>query len=144
MSLDKSGELWRGRDFEDLAAAVRDFRAGGYRVDTVIESRCAGCDGRAFRVDVDEQDNTRRVCLACGASRFIGDSAEHWDEDAQDNCECPCGGDRFAVAVGFACHDDGDVRWISVGLRCLADGTLGVYADWKIDYGPSRHLLTRV
>jgi hypothetical protein len=44
---------------------------------------------------------------------------------------------------GFALHDDGEVRWISVGLRCLTDNTLGVYADWKINYGPSDHLLSQ-
>jgi len=33
------------------------------------------------------------------------------------------------------------VRWVSVGLRCLKDNALGVYADTKIDYSPSRHLL---
>ncbi|MFI5896109.1 alpha/beta fold hydrolase [Actinoplanes sp. NPDC051513] len=37
---------------------------------------------------------------------------------------------------------DREVRWISIGLRCLTDGTLGVYADWKIDYTPTAHLLT--
>jgi hypothetical protein len=40
------------------------------------------------------------------------------------------------VAVGFSLRDGGDVRWISIGLRCLTDNTLGVYADWKINYGP--------
>jgi hypothetical protein len=34
------------------------------------------------------------------------------------------------------------VRWISLGLRCVQDGTLGVYADWKVDYSPTGHLLT--
>jgi hypothetical protein len=48
------------------------------------------------------------------------------------------------MAVGFALHDDGEVRWISVGLRCLADdNTLGVYADWKVNYSPSGHLVSR-
>jgi hypothetical protein len=36
-----------------------------------------------------------------------------------------------------------NVRWISIGLRCLTDNTPGVYADWKINYGPSGHLLSR-
>jgi hypothetical protein len=33
----------------------------------------------------------------------------------------------------------GDGRWISIGIRCLTDNALGVYADWKINYGPSGH-----
>ena len=36
---------------------------------------------------------------------------------------------------------DGEIRWVSVGLRCGSDGLLGVYTDWKIDYSPSRQLL---
>ncbi len=52
------------------------------------------------------------------------------------------------MAVGFSLRDGGDVRWISIGLRCLTDNTLtdttlGVYADWKINYGPSGHLLSQ-
>jgi hypothetical protein len=35
------------------------------------------------------------------------------------------------------------VRWVSLGLRCVQDGTLAVYADWKIDYSPTGHLLSR-
>lgn len=141
MTLDKSGEFWRGEDFDDLAEYVRHFEAGGYRVATVAESRCGGCDGRAFRVRRDEEENSQRVCIGCGVVAFIGDSAEYWSEDDADFCACPCGGEEFAVAVGFAFFDDGEVRWISVGLRCLKDGLLGVYADTKIDYSPSRHLL---
>ena len=46
------------------------------------------------------------------------------------------------IRYGFAMTADNEVRWISVGLRCLTDDTLGVYTDWKIDYGPTAHLLT--
>ncbi|MBM2614090.1 hypothetical protein JIG36_00790 [Actinoplanes sp. LDG1-06] len=141
MAIDKSGPLWRGETFDDLAELVRAFEAGGYRVDTVAESRCGACDGVGFRVEVDEDENCRRVCLGCGAAAFIGDSADYWDEESADSCACPCGGEEFAVAVGFALFDDGEVRWVSVGLRCLKDGALGVYAETKIDYSPSRHLL---
>ncbi|WP_328338575.1 hypothetical protein [Micromonospora sp. NBC_00421] len=141
MALDRSGKLWRGENVDDLAEYLRYFEAGGYPVATVVESRCGGCDGRTFRVDIDEEEATRRTCLACGAVAFIGDSADHWAGTGHESCSCPCGGEEFAVAVGYALVDDGEVRWISVGLRCLDDGTLGVYADTKIDYIPSRHLL---
>jgi hypothetical protein len=141
VTLDKSGDLWRGEGFADLAECVRAFKAGGYPVATVVESRCGGCDGRAFRVNVDEEEAAQRICLACGAVVFIGDSAEHWNDEDFDECACPCGGEEFAVAVGYALFDDDEVRWISVGLRCLNDNVLGVYAEMKIDYSPSRHLL---
>ena len=45
--------------------------------------------------------------------------------------------------MAFSVHEDGDIRWLWVGLRCLAGGTMGVYEDWKINYGPSNFLLDR-
>jgi hypothetical protein len=117
VTLDKSRQLWRGDDFDDLAEFIRHFEAGGYPVATVVESRCAECDGRTFRVGIDEEQATRRMCLGCGAIAFIGDSADYWSEDDHDSCACPCGNEEFAVAVGFAFFNDGEVRWVSVGLR---------------------------
>jgi hypothetical protein len=109
----------------------------------VVESVCATCTGRNFRLTADdEQGCAQRVCVTCGAEAYIADSAEHADDADLQPCECPCGGDTFAVAIGFARRSDQEVRWISIGLRSLADGTLGVYADWKIDYSPTSHLLT--
>ena len=56
-----------------------------------------------------------------------------------------CGNERFEVAVGFALRDGGDdVKWAYLALRCLEDGLMGVYADWKISYGPSLHLIEQV
>lgn len=69
------------------------------------------------------------------------DSADFLDDAEVEAAACPCGHEQFDVAVGYALFDDGEVRWVSVGLRCQRDGLLGVYADWKIDYSPSRHLL---
>jgi hypothetical protein len=69
------------------------------------------------------------------------DSSEFADEANLESAECPCGGDSFDVAVGFALRDDGDVRWVYIGLRCVQDGVLGCYADWKIDYSPSVGLM---
>ena len=110
MTLDKSGKLWRGEDFADLADYLRHFRAEGYPVDQVVESVCAQCTGRAFRVLVDDiQGCAQRICVGCGTAAFIADSAEYWDEADPGDCECPCGGGEFAVAVGFSLHDDGEV-----------------------------------
>ncbi|MFR9780329.1 hypothetical protein ACL02O_30285 [Micromonospora sp. MS34] len=68
-------------------------------------------------------------------------SADYWQDADPDECVCPCGGEAFQVAVGFALRADGEVRWVSIGMRCTRDGVLGVYADWKIDYSPTDHLL---
>ncbi len=132
-----------GDDFTSLVEYVKDFRAGGHRIDTVIESVCAGCGGRVFEIGVDDEVGcAERLCVACDDSVLIADSADHWPEADPVQCECPCGGTEFAIAVGFAPVADGsdDVRWVSVGLRCVRDGMPGVYTDWKIDYSPSGHL----
>lgn len=81
--------------------------------------------------------------MTCGAEAPIGDSADHVDAAELELCACPCGGETFSVGVGYAMHLAGGVRWLSVGMRCLTDNTLGVYVDWKIDYEPSAHLLNR-
>ncbi|MGA5305866.1 hypothetical protein ACPCHT_38645 [Nucisporomicrobium flavum] len=140
MAIDTSGQHWRGEDMTDY---LRRFRAGGHAVEEVVESVCAVCSGRSFRVAIDDEEGcAERVCVACGAGVYLADSAAYADEAELGPCECPCGADTFAVALGFARAADREVRWISVGLRCLVDGTLGVYADWKIDYSPTAHLLT--
>jgi hypothetical protein len=51
---------------------------------------------------------------------------------------------HFAVAVGFSLRDGVTCVGSGIGLRCLTDNTLGVYADWKISCGPSGHLLSQV
>lgn len=130
-----------GGDFAALAAYLKDHRAGGYEVAAVTESVCASCGGRVFEVGVDDEAGcAERHCIACGEFTLIADSADYWTEAEPERCECPCGGDVFAVAVGFAAAEGDEVRWVSVGLRCLKDNQLGVYTDWKIDYTPSGHL----
>jgi hypothetical protein len=73
------------------------------------------------------------------------DSAEYLDDADLGDAGCPCGGERFNVAIGFARYPDSeDIRWVYLGLRCVSDGVLGCYADWKIDYSPSAHLIEAV
>ena len=136
----------RGATFDDLAAFLRAPEPGGYPVHEVRECVCRSCGGRAFEVAVlEEEQAARRTCLGCGEREFIADSAEYWDDDAEADhlCACPCGEEEFAGAVAFSVREGGDIRWLWVGLRCLACGTMGVYEDWKIDYGPSNFLLDR-
>jgi hypothetical protein len=138
-----------GVSFEELAAFLR--RPGGspvdsgFPVDEVQECVCRSCGGRRFAVWVmDTASAARRTCLACGRHELIADSAEYWDDDpeVQCACACSCGEEEFAAAVGYSLREDSDdIRWIVVGLGCLACGHLGVYEQWKIDWGPSNYLL---
>ena len=103
------------------------------------------CDDSGFGVVLDDEVGAAvRRCLECGGETPMLDSADVLAEADLGDAACPCGGEAFDVAVGFALLPDGEVRWVSLGLRCRADGRPGVYADWKIDYAPSRHLLAAV
>jgi hypothetical protein len=131
--------------FEELAAFLHEAVPGGFPVDEVRECVCRSCDGRRFTARVmDTARAFQRTCLACGRPELVADSVEYWDddEDVQCPCTCLCGEERFAAAVGFSLREESDdVRWIVVGLRCLSCGRLGVYEEWKIDWGPSNYLL---
>ncbi|MFJ3576056.1 hypothetical protein [Streptomyces rubiginosohelvolus] len=74
--------------------------------------------------------------------RSTGTSKEYWEDDEPGAAGCFCGSEEFEAAVAFSLGDGGSIRWVTVGLRCIKDGFCGVYADWKIDYGPTDHLLT--
>ena len=43
----------------------------------------------------------------------------------------------YNVKVGFVRRENGSVKWVYIGNRCTACGTLGSYLDWKIDYEPT-------
>ena len=105
---------------------------------------CVSSDGRVFRLTINalSNDGAHRTCVRCGSSAFIADSEDYWEEEEVERVVCPCGADIFEIAVGFALREaKDDVKWISVGTRCIADGVLGTPVDWKISYGPSLHLL---
>jgi hypothetical protein len=82
--------------------------------------------------------------FSAAKTEFIGDSAELWDEADPKKCVCPCKADRFEIGVGFSLRQDGEVKWITVGERCLKCGVLGSFADWTVDYSPTHHLLDQV
>jgi hypothetical protein len=146
VAIDISGEWWRGDSADDVADYLEELGPGGYPVHQVARSVCAACSGDVFTIELDPSAVcARRTCVSCGAVAYMLDSDRYWmdgdEEDGPEAVVCPCGSDRFESAAGFSFVDDGEVRWVSVGIRCVQDGTLGCPADWKIRYGPSRHLL---
>jgi hypothetical protein len=127
----------------DLAVFLRNV--DGDRRVKIVPSVCGECDGRAFFVLVDDVEGAaERVCAGCGGRAFIADSEEFWEDADPGEAGCSCGSEEFETAVAFSLAGDGSVRWVTVGLRCVKDGFCGVYADWKIDYGPTDHLLAMV
>ncbi len=140
--IDKSGEWWKGEDFGDLTAYVVAYTAENYPAEVITRSECISCHGTVFGLVVDVTEGcAQRTCRGCSTSAFIADSHEFWDDAEPGEATCPCGGEDFESAIGFSLIDRGEVRWITVGGRCIACGILGVLAEWKIDYEPSRHLL---
>ncbi|MEU8762338.1 hypothetical protein [Streptomyces sp. NPDC048659] len=130
----------------ELAEFLRD--AVDSRPARIAPCVCAGCGGRAFAVLVNTS-GAERECSGCGSRAFIADTEEYWNEEDWEGEEpgtaaCPCGTEEFEAAVAFSLGADGSVRWVTVGLRCAGDGFCGVWADWKIDYLPTDHLLTMV
>lgn len=127
-----------------LADSIRAFAKASYPATELRHVTCP-CGGDRFEVEADDDVGVaRRRCVACRAEHLIGDSADQWDEATPEPCGCTCDAGVFQLAVGFALRRDRqDLHWLYVGLRCVACGLAGVYTDWKIDYGPSLHLIER-
>jgi hypothetical protein len=114
-------------------------------IDRVELARCAACDGTAFEVGIDDEVGyAARACVACDDLVEMLDSADVAEEAEPGAAACPCGNETFEAAVGFSLTEAGEVRWVFVALRCQVDGTLGVYADWSVDYEPSTQLFEQV
>ncbi len=98
-----------------------------------------------FTLEADsDEGGARRTCTSCRLVRFIADSADYWEDAEPEEVQCPCGEDTFEPGVAFALRANGDVRWITVGVRCVACAVLGAPVVWKIDYSPTDHLMTAV
>ena len=145
MSIDTSGEYWVGTEATDIAELLYAVTSENYRADRIAVVRCA-CGGDRFTLEADTDEGcAQRMCVGCKSKHLICDSGDHWDEVDPGVIECPaCAGDVFEMAVAFSHRDDGDVRWITIGARCVGCGVLGAPVDWKIDYGPTGHLYERV
>lgn len=138
----------RDDEIDQLRKSVEDFSAGGYAVDLVVPAVCDCGSEEFFVVFNDEEGVAARICASCEDEAGIADSDEHFDDmDEVQQAQCHCGGEVFRVATGFAFRADEaadrEVRWVSVGLRCIVDGVAGIYTDWKIDYSPSAYLIEK-
>ena len=145
MAIDKSSRWWRGESATDLAEYLQLAEPGGYRVDRVLTAVCADCAGATFKLRAGRaKGGVERTCANCAKKVLMLDTGDYWDDMGPTLIKCPCGGDLFEVSVGFSLRVDDEIRWVTVGQRCVNDGILGYCADWKIDYGPTRHLLSSV
>lgn len=145
MAIDKSGRWWCGSEPSDLDEYIGEYSADSYPATRIVHASCEKDGGIEFRVRVDDEEGfIERKCSTCGTAVAMLDSAEYADDASPRSVTCPCRGKVFNVAIGFATREDGGVRWVYNGLRCVRDGTLGVWGEWKIDYEPSEHLYALV
>ena len=145
MTIDTSGRWWRGENASDLAEYLQLAKPGGYRVDRVLAVVCGDCAGTTFKLRADgDEGGVERTCAGCTKSVLMLDTGDLWDDMDPTTIECPCGSDLFEVSVGFSIRAGEEIRWVSVGQRCAKDGVLGYCADWKINYGPTKHLLASI
>ena len=68
-------------------------------------------------------------CAACGVKKILLDGEEYWEDARPRLKRCPvCKESKtFQVRAGFLRRENGDVRWVYIGERCTACGTLGSY-----------------
>jgi len=143
--IDRTGKWWRGTGPEDIDEFIAEYSTGGYPARRIVHAKCAVDGGAAFKVRVDPDEGfLERTCPTCNTAEAMLDSADYAKDAAPTSVTCPCGGTVFNVAIGFATRDDGSVKWVYNGLRCIKDGTLGVYGDWKIDEDSADDLFGRV
>ena len=150
MAIDTSGKWWTGTNAGDIKDYLEAYEAEGYAVDETRICKCS-CGSDQFELEADREEGvSQRSCCSCSAKHLICDSDEFWSDAHPTRWKCTeCGCETCNLGVGFSLYDsegggDRDVRWISVGMRCTKCGTLGSYVDWKVGYGPSYHLLSKV
>ena len=103
---------------------------------------CSKCGWDELRMVGDQEEGAVQVvCMRCEAKKLLLDSAEYWKEVSHRTIKCPdCKSKGCNVRVGFARRENGQVRWVYIGNRCVQCCLLGSAFDWKIDYEPTDEL----
>ena len=145
MSIDTSGKWWVGSDPKDVGEYLEKYSADGYQATEFRLAQCS-CGGVSFNLWSDDDEGTaKRICVNCLTSHLVCDSEEYWTGASAKEWVCvECASKTCNVGVGFSMYDDGHVRWLYVGERCVSCGTLGCSAQWKVAYTPSSQLLDQI
>ena len=144
MAIDTTGRWWKGTDFDDVVEYIKIITKTGYPAEKVLQSVCL-CGNTTFRLEADQIEGcARRTCTKCNRKTFIGDSADYWEEATPEQVASPCGHSVFELGVGFSLRNNGDIKWITVGQRCIQCGVLVSAVDWEINYGRTEHLFSMV
>ena len=152
MTIDRSGKYWTGADTNDIHEYLSIFMVeDGQPLDEYRAVVCS-CGTDTFFLEADRDEGTaRRKCTNCKKVHFVCDSEEFWEESTPEKWKCMCKSIETNLGVGFSFYEktdsqdaEPDIRWLYIGCRCVKCGVLGCFADWKVGYGPSFHLLNEV
>ncbi len=144
MTIDDTGEWWKGTEHGDIAIFLRELKPGGYAVDRVIQATCR-CRSTTFKLLIDtDEELAQTVCTACGREAFVSDSEEHWKDASPTPLACPCSHGDYEVGLGLCIRENSWVRWMSIGARCVRCGILGSPLDWKSDLDLTDPAATRI
>lgn len=145
MSIDTSGQWWIGTEASDIREFLVAYAADDYPVHEFTLAKCS-CGSDVFNLEADDDEGVaKRTCVGCNSERFICDSEEFYTDAEPEELVCiECGSRQTNIGVGFSLYDDGNVRWLHVGVRCVGCGVLGCFTGWKVAYSPSQDLIKRV
>jgi hypothetical protein len=145
MAIDTSGKWWVGTEPQDLNKYLEAYSSDQYKVHQFRLAKCE-CGSESFSLLADDVEGTaKRICSKCGGEHLICDSEEYWPDSSPEEWTCiGCGSKSANVGVGFSLYEDGEVRWLYVGERCVSCGILGCFAGWKVAYTPSKQLVDQV
>lgn len=135
--IDRTKKYWTGDNAEDINEWLGEYtEIDNLDCKPVV---CHNCNGDVFELNVDQDEEAIEVkCVNCGVQKILLDGEEIWEDCEPEVGVCSiCKGKSYNVRVGFDRRENGDVKWVYIGNRCVNCGTLGSYVDWKINYGPT-------
>jgi len=137
-----------GTDASDLDELLgQDDGHEGFVAERVVHAVCGGCEGKVFffAYDLGGGDHyVERRCVACGNRYVMLDASYAAPAEEPFIANCTCCREEFEIAVGFSQDDTGEVEYVSIALRCIADGLMYIHSDWLVSQSPSAYLLTQV
>ena len=138
--IDRTPKFWTGDSPDDIDEWLGEYtELADLNVKPVL---CRACGADVFKIRVDQNEGAIQViCHSCGTKKILMDGEEIWKECRPRARKCPiCKESLYNVRVGFQYRDNGDVKWVYIGNRCVSCGTLGSYVDWSVDYGPTEEM----
>ena len=136
--IDKSGNYWVGDSADDIKEYLEAY-SGNSAID-VKPILCHSCGSNSLNMRVDcDEDVIQVKCPKCGYKKILLDCEEVWEDSNPRLCKCPVckNGKEYNIQIGFSRRENGSVKWVYIGNRCINCGVLGSYLDWEVNYEPT-------